>query len=142
MAGAAFGGGEDFGYAGVEDFGWGEEGDGVEVSLERDGVAEDVPDLVERGAPVEAEDVAAGLAHDGQEGGGFYSKVDDGDAEGLDVADELGGGGEGVGAVVGGRERADPGVEDLDDVGTGGDLLGGVVGEHGDEFIHEGGPGG
>ncbi len=123
VAGAAGGGGEDFGDAGVEDFLRGEEGDGVEVALDGDAVVEGAPGLVEGGAPVEAEDVAAGLAHEGEEGGGFDAEVDDGDAEGLDAADEFGGGGEAVVAVVGDGESAGPGVEDLDDVGAGGDLL-------------------
>ena len=84
--------------------------------------------------------VGSGLAHGGEEGCGVDAEVDDGDAEGLNIADELGGGGEGVVAVVGGGERADPGVEDLDDVGTGFDLLGGVGDEDGDEFLHQEGP--
>jgi hypothetical protein len=74
-------------------------------------------------APVEAEDVRAGLSHGGEHGGGVDAEVDDGDAEGLDALDELGGGGEAVLAVVGDGEGADPGVEDLDAVGAGFDLL-------------------
>ncbi len=46
-------------------------------------------------------------------------------------------GGEDIVAVVGGRERAGPGVEDLDDVGAGLDLLRGEVGQHGDELLHQ-----
>ena len=65
VAGAVGGRGEDFGDAGVEDFVGGEEGDGVEVALDGDAVVEVGPGAVERGAPVEAEDVAAGLAHGG-----------------------------------------------------------------------------
>ena len=134
VAGAAGGGGEDLGDAGVEDFGRGEEGDGVEVALDGYGVVEGAPGLVERGAPVEAEDIGAGVAHGGQERCGVHAEVDDGDAEGADAGDEVGGGGEDVLAIVGGGERADPGVEDLNDVGAGGDLLGGVIGEDGDEL--------
>ena len=71
--------------------------------------------MVEGDAPVEAEDVGAGFAHGGEEGGGVDAEVDDGDAEGFDALDELGGGGEAVLAVVGDGERAGPGVEDLDE---------------------------
>jgi len=46
-------------------------------------------------APVRAsEDVRAGGAHGGEERRGVHAEVDDGDAEGLDAADERGGGGE------------------------------------------------
>ena len=100
-------------------------------------MSDGAPALIERDAPVEADDVGAGLAEGGQERGGVDAEVDDGDAEGLDAADELGGGGERVGAVVGDGERAGPGVEDLDDVGAGGDLLRGEVGEDGDELVHQ-----
>ncbi len=141
VSGAAGGGGQDLCDAGVEDLGWSEEGDRIEVALHGDGVVESAPGLIERGAPVEAEDIGGGLSHGGEERCGVHAEVDDGDAEGADAGDEVGGGSEDVGAVVGGGERADPGVEDLDDIGAGGDLLGGVVGEDGDELRHEDGPG-
>ena len=64
VAGAVGGGGEDFGDAGCEDVRRGEEGDGVEVALDGYGVVELAPGAVERGAPVEAEDIAAGVAHE------------------------------------------------------------------------------
>ena len=142
VAGSAGGVGEDFGDAGFEDLFGGEEGDGVEISLHGDGVVEGAPGLIEGRAPVEAEDIAAGLAHGGEERCGVDAEVDDGDAEGLDAADEFGCGREGVVAIVGDGERADPGIENLDDVGAGGYLLGGVVGEDGDELVHEDSPGG
>jgi hypothetical protein len=141
VAGAVGGGGEDFRYAVVEDLLGSEEGDGIEVTLDGDRVVKLAPGEVEWGTPVEAENVAAGLAHDGKQRRGFDAEVDDRDAESLDIADEPGGGGERVVAVVGDGERADPGVEDLDDVGAGFDLLSGVVGEDGDELVHQDGPG-
>jgi len=52
---------EDLCDAGAEEIGRGEEGDGVEVALDGDGVAQGAPGPIERGAPVEAEDVGAGL---------------------------------------------------------------------------------
>ena len=72
--------------AGFEDVCGGEEGDGVEVALDGDAVADGAPAFVEGDAPVEAEDVGAGFAHGGEEGGGVDAEVDDGDAEGLDAA--------------------------------------------------------
>ena len=97
--------------------------------------------FVEGDAPVEAEDVCGGFAEGGEERGGVYAEVDDGDAEGLDAGDELGGGGEAVLAVVCDGERSGPGVEDLDDIGSGGDLLRGVVDDDGNELFHEERPG-
>ena len=114
---------------------------GGEIALNGAGVAEGAPADIEGDAPVEADDVGPSLTHGGKQRGSIDTEVDDGDAERLDVADERGGGREGVLAVVGGGERADPGVEDLDDVGAGFDLLGGVFGEDGDELVHEDGPG-
>ena len=142
VAGAVCGEGEDLFDAGLEDGGRGEEGDGVEVALDRAAGAGGAPTFVEGDAPVEAEDVCGGFAEGGEERGGVYAEVDDGDAEGLDAGDELGGGGEAVLAVVGDGERAGPGVEDLDNVGAGGDLLGGLGGEDFDQLGHEEGPGG
>ena len=57
--------GEDFSYAGFEDLGWGEEGDGVEVALHCDAVAEGAAGFVEGYAPVETEDVSSGFAEGG-----------------------------------------------------------------------------
>jgi len=137
VAGTVGGVGEDFGDAGLEDGFGREEGDGVEIALDRGGVAEGVPGAVERCAPVEAEDVGAGFLHGGEERGSVHAEVDDGDAEGADALDEFCGGGEAVLAVVGGGERPGPGIEDLDDVGAGFDLLLGEGGEDGDEFLHQ-----
>ena len=64
VAGAVRGGGEDFGDAGFDYFFGGEERDGVEVALDGDGVVEVAPGAIDGRAPVEAEDVAAGLAHE------------------------------------------------------------------------------
>ena len=113
------------------------ERDLLEIALHGTVGADGAPAFVERDAPVEADDVGAGFAEGGEERGGVDAEVDDGDAEGLDAADEFGGGAEAVVAVVLHGERAGPGVEDLDDVGAGGDLLGGEVGEDGDELVHE-----
>src|ERR1039458_1797816 len=55
VAGTAGGGGQDLGDAGFEDGFGGEEGDGVEVALHGDAVAEGAPGLIERSARVEAE---------------------------------------------------------------------------------------
>src|ERR1017187_3515349 len=68
VAGAAGGGAKDFGDAGFEDLGRGEEGDGVEIALDSDGVVELAPGAVEGGAPVEAQNIRPSLAHKGQEG--------------------------------------------------------------------------
>ena len=127
--------------AGLEDVEGGEEGDGVEIALDGGAVADGAPAFVEGDAPVEAEDVGAGFGHGGEHGGGVDAEVDDGDAEGLDALDELGGGGEAVLAIVGDGEGAGPGVEDLDAVGAGFDLLLRVGDEDGDELLHEQGPG-
>src|ERR1035437_1065091 len=85
VAGASYGLGEDFGDAGSEDLFGGEESDGVEVALDGDGVVEGAPGLIKRSAPVEAEDVAGGLAHGGQDRCGVDTEVDDGDAKSLDA---------------------------------------------------------
>ena len=82
------------------------------------------------------------MTHGGEERCGVDAEVDDGDAEGLDAADELGGGGEAVLAVVGDAEGSGPGVEDLDDVGSGFDLLLGEAYEDGDELFHQERPSG
>ena len=128
--------------AALEDVLRGEEGDGVEVALDGRVWPTALPAFVEGDAPVEADDVGAGFAHGGEQRGGVDAEVDDGDAEGLDAADEFGGGGEAVLAVVRDAERAGPGVEDLDDVGAGFDLLLGEGGEDVDELFHQQGPGG
>ena len=52
VAGAAGGGGEDLCDAGAEEIGRGEEGDGVEVALHGDGVAEGAPGQIEACATV------------------------------------------------------------------------------------------
>ncbi len=140
VTGAAVGEGEDFADAGLEDVEGGEEGDGVKVALDGAAGTGGAPALVEGDAPVETEDVGGGFGHGGEYGGGVDSKIDDGDAEGFDALDELGGGGEAVLAVVGDGERAYPGVKDLDAVGAGFYLLLRVGDEDGVELLHEEGP--
>src|ERR1700751_2603870 len=76
---------EDLADALAGQVGGGEERDGVEVALDGAGVVEGAPGAVEWGAPVEAEDVGAGLAHRGEQAGGVDSEVDHGHAQGLHV---------------------------------------------------------
>jgi hypothetical protein len=137
MTGAAVGEGKDFADAGLEDIEGGEEGDGVEVPLNSAAGAYRTPAFVEGNPPVETEDVRCSFGHGGEHGGGVDSKVNDGDAEGLDALNELGGGGEAVLPVVGDREGTDPGVEDLDAVGASFHLLLRVGYEDSVELIHE-----
>ncbi len=142
VSGTSGGEGEHFADARLENIFRCEKGDGVEIALHGAAGTCSAPTLVEGNAPVESEDVGGGLAHRGEQRCRVDAEVDDGNAEGLDSLDQLGGGCEAVLAVVGDGESADPRVEDLDDVGAGFDLLLRVLDEDGDELFHEERPGG
>ena len=86
---------------------------GVEVALHREVVAHEVPPLVERYAPVEADDVAARLPHRRQQGGGAGAEVHHGHPGAADGVEDLPRVGQRELAVVLGGERAHPRVEDL-----------------------------
>src|SRR5580658_6271270 len=76
VAGAAGGEREDLEDAGFEDLFGSEESDRVEVALHGGVVSDGAPAGVERDAPVEADDVGAGLAEGGKEAGGVDAEVD------------------------------------------------------------------
>src|SRR5271155_5592396 len=115
----------------------GEEGYRVEVALDRAGVVERAPALIERNPPVEAENIRAGHAHGGKQASGIDSKIDDWDTELLDFADENFGRRENEIAVVSDAERSSPTVEDLDHVRSSSHLLSSVFAKHGHQFIEQ-----
>ena len=100
---------------------------GIEVALHGHVVAQPLPRRPQLHPPVEADDVAPRFLHRRKQRGRAHPEVDDGHARASGAAitrpavrqDEL--------AVVGGRERADPRVEELHRLGPGGDLAVQVV---------------
>ena len=76
----------------------------------------------ERRAPVDADDLGAGLAHEAEQLAGVHAEVDAGHAEVGQPANTRRAGGQHEPAVVGGRERAGPAVEELHGAGAGLDL--------------------
>src|SRR5215472_4539873 len=70
VAGTAGGEGEDLADAEFEEIFERKERDGVKIALHGNVGAYGAPALVERDAPVEADDVGAGLAEGGEEAGG------------------------------------------------------------------------
>ena len=65
----------------------GEEQDGVEIALHRNGVAESGPAFIQRHAPIEADHIGSGLAHGRQQGRGIHAEVDDRHAQRLHLVD-------------------------------------------------------
>src|SRR6185437_4172615 len=98
----------------------GEQRDRIEVALHADAVAEAGPRLAKVDAPVQSDDVAAGLAHQLQQVAGHGAEMNyrhtraqrrnDGRGMRQDVA-----------AIIVGSEDADPTVEELHEVGAGRD---------------------
>lgn len=117
-----------------------EQDGGVEVSLHGDVVAEAIPGEVEWDAPVESDDVAAGVALVFEEGAGVGAEVDGGDVwvelreqafhVGLDEAE-----------VMVGCECSDPAIEELECLCAGVGLRVQVEDGGVDEPFHEGVPG-
>ncbi len=93
----------------------------VEVALDRRG-AEAAAGLVERHAPVHADDVGAGLGHRHQQLAGPDAEVDAGHAQVGHAGQHLGAVGEHVPAVVGGMQLTGPRVEQLDGLRSRDDL--------------------
>ena len=104
----------------------GEENGGIEVPLH--GTVRDLlPPHVERDPPVEADHVAARGGHLLEQRRRPRAEVDRRDVDGGEDTRRIRGD---VLAVVAGRERAHPRVEQLDHVGAGARLRGDVAGEH------------
>lgn len=121
VAGAVGGLVEDY-FCLTLDFGPGaQEQNGVEVTLDGYVVAQAGPAGVEVGTPVEADDVAAGVALGFEQVAGVGAEVDRRHA-GLDAGEKGFHVGLNVGDVVAAGEVADPTVEELDGVGPGIDL--------------------
>ena len=141
VAGPSTGGAQNLFDALLEKFDRGEERDGIEIALHCVTVADGAPAFVEGLPPVEADHVGAGRSHGFEQARGFNAEVDDGHAQSLHGADEALGRFEGIVAIVGETERADPAVEDLNDVGAGLHLQAAVLGQHDDELVEEAAPG-
>ena len=141
MAGTAAGAREDRLHPLAEVRGPGQQRGGIEVALHADVGADGGPAGVERHAPVEPDDVAAGLPHERQQRGGPGAEVNRRHA-GSQRADHRARVRQHVLAIVVGPERADPGVEELDRLRAGVDLAVEVrrrrIGQH----VHQAMPGG
>ena len=99
-----------------------EENGRVEIALERLAGTDPAGRLVQRNAPVHPDHVGAGLAHEPEQFAGAHPEVDAGHPVGGDRVEDHGRGGHHIAAVVVGRQRAGPGVEELHRARAGLDL--------------------
>ena len=139
MARAAGGAVEDVLHALADVRGLREQDGRIEVALHGDVVAHGRPARVQIDAPVEADHVAAGGAHRGQERRRAGAEVDDRRAL-PQRADQRARVRQHERPVVVGREHADPRVEDLHRLGAGGDLTVEIARGRVDEDAHEAAP--
>ena len=107
VAGPAGGAPQDAPHRGLERLGWRQQGDGIEVALHADVLADGAPARVEVHAPVETDHVAARLAQERQQPRGAGTEVDDRRA-GRERRDHRARVRQHERAVVVGREGTDP----------------------------------
>ena len=100
VTGTSSGLNEDLAHALAEQVFAGEQGYGVEIALNRHGVAEGGPALIEGNSPVKPDDIGAGLPHSRQDGGGVDSEINDGHTQSLYLAHQAGGNGQDEVVVV------------------------------------------
>ena len=123
--------------AGLQFFPVGEKQDGIQIALHGAAMFEIAPALIERDAPVEADDFGSGFIHRGKQRGAVGAKINDWRAGLLQALDQGGDVRQNVAAVVFHAEAADPTVENLDDIGAGAHLGGGVLGGDVDQLAHQ-----
>ena len=137
VAGAVFGAAQHVADAVADGLPGREEEDGVEVALHALVVTDALPGVVEVDAPVEAHDVAAGVAHQVEQRRVPGAEVDGGNAGLADGIEDAGHVGQHRRLVLAGAQDADPAIEDLDNLGAGGDLLPEVADDDLRGLVHE-----
>src|SRR5437868_2324500 len=116
---------------------WPEEADGIEVPLDRPVVPDDVPRLVERRAPVDADDVAARFRHVGEDRARVDAEVNRRDTRAGERLEDAPRVRQRELPVVGVRELSGPRIKDLDRLRAGLDLREHVIGDDAREAIAE-----
>ena len=114
----------------------------IEVALHGDAGADLVPRLVERRAPIDADDRAARFALEREQRAGVGAEMDDRHAERLEVAEDVRHVRHHVLAIVVGGERSDPRIEELHRLRARFDLGAQIAAHHLGELAHEIVPGG
>ena len=109
--------------------------------MHRVAVAHGAPAFIEGLPPVEADHIGAGRGHFAQQARGLHAKVDHRHAHLLNRAHQALGGLEGVLAIVGEAERADPTVEDLNHIRAGLNLKAAILFENVDDLVEQTAPG-
>ena len=100
-------------------------------------MVEIAPALVERDAPVEADDFGSGFVHRRKQRSAVGAEINNGRAGFLQALHENGDVRQDVAAIVFHAEAADPAIENLDDIGAGSHLGSGVLGGDIHQLAHQ-----